>query len=56
MCGVMVEWLGDVLGCVVGYDNYIFRWIICEEFMKLWCKGSFVMYILGFIDDEEEDD
>jgi E3 ubiquitin-protein ligase UBR1 len=40
MCGTIIEWLCDISGCTVGPDSNILRQTICEEFLKLWRKGS----------------
>ncbi|KAK7430780.1 E3 ubiquitin-protein ligase ubr1 [Neonectria magnoliae] len=56
MCGTLVEWLSDISGCSVGFDNHILRRTICEQVMKPWRQGSSATHTLGLIDDEEEDD
>ncbi|KAJ9634752.1 E3 ubiquitin-protein ligase ubr1 [Knufia peltigerae] len=40
MCGTIIDWLADVVGCSVGGDSHILRRIVCEEMLQIWRVGS----------------
>ena len=40
MCGTIIEWLVDIVGCSISQDDDILRHVICEELLKVWRTGS----------------
>ena len=40
MCGTIIEWLTDIVGCAFGDDNEVLKHTICEELCRAWRTGS----------------
>lgn len=58
MCDTIIGWLLDIAGCCVTQDDDLFRYVICEELLKLWRTGSAATHstIGKNMDDHEVDE